>query len=65
MKIKVWYRITNLGDGSSSVQLYPTEELAWDGLNEDGFEVDDGWMADIPCEVDYYTINTEEYTDET
>ena len=64
MKLKVWYRITDLGDGSSSAQLYPTKELAWEGLDEDGFETEDGYTMDVPCEVDYSVIDTEEYTDE-
>lgn len=52
MKIKVWYRITDSGDGSSYVTLYPSEEEAREGLDEDGFKKG----AEVPCQVDYNTI---------
>lgn len=60
MKTKVWYRIVDLGDGSSSVGLYPTKELAWEGLDEDGFDS----FGEIPCQVDYTEINLEDFANE-
>lgn len=51
--IKVWTKITDLGDGSSSVRLYPTEALAREGLDEDGFEK----YAEVPCEIDYTLVD--------
>lgn len=51
MKIKVWMKITDCGDGSSNVELYSSEAKAMAGLDEDLFEVDDVARGDPPCEV--------------
>ena len=51
--IKVWTRITDHGDGSSGVKLYPTEALAREGLDENGFEE----YAEVPCEIDYTLLD--------
>jgi hypothetical protein len=53
MKIEVWMKITDCGDGSSNVELYSSEAKAMAGLDEDLFEVgedDDDWDH-VPCEV--------------
>ena len=55
MKIKVWCRITEAGDGSSFVNLYPTEAKAKEGLDEDLFELDEegeSW-SEYPVEIEW------------
>lgn len=47
-KIRVWSKITDLGDGSSSVSLYPNKALAREGLDDDDFEAG----GEVPCEID-------------
>lgn len=53
MKIKIWTRICDSGDGSSSVELFSTEKKAREGLDEDGYE--DGW--EYPYDVDSVLFN--------
>jgi len=55
MKIKVWIRVTDLGDGSRSFRGYHSEELAGEGIDEDGFGED----PETHCEVDYVIIDTD------
>ena len=59
MKLKVWMKITDCGDGDTLVKLFPSEETATEGLDEDGFKID-GPM-DTPCEINYTYIDTDDW----
>lgn len=48
MNIKIWIKTTDLGDGSTSSKLFPTEAEARKGLDSEGFE--EG--ANVPCEIE-------------
>lgn len=37
MKIKIWVRIQDLGDGSSASTNFKSREEAYEGFDEDGF----------------------------
>jgi hypothetical protein len=50
MKISIWTRTDDLGDGSSTVTLHATELAARKDLDEDGF--DTKGLMEMPCEID-------------
>lgn len=52
-KLKLWYQIIDLGDGSHTVKLFFTEDEAKWELDEDGFHPSN----DIPYEVDEVTLS--------
>ncbi len=56
MKVKVWIAITDLGDGSHSAKLFPSEEnlRSYYELDEDDFSPN----YDVPIEVISRTIET-------
>lgn len=56
MKIKVWIKSYDLGDGSHSFTCHPTEERARQGIDDDDLD-EDG----TPCEVDCDIIDISEY----
>lgn len=37
MKINIWKQIVDLGDGSSTTNIFPTRADAYEGYDEDGF----------------------------
>lgn len=57
MKIKIWTRTTDGGDGSSYVNLYTSKELARAGLDDENFvlpytdEFGDWEGSDRPVEI--------------
>jgi hypothetical protein len=57
MKILVWTKITDQGDGSQSVDLFATREEAVEGLDDELFEIDDKY-SDAPCQVEYSYLET-------
>jgi hypothetical protein len=61
MKLKVWMKITDCGDGDVLVELYPSQEAALEGLDSNGFEIGDDSCEDIPCAIDYAYIDTDDW----
>lgn len=49
MKIRIWKQITDLGDGSSSTQIFASREEAYEGYDDEGFDLT---YPEVPIEVD-------------
>ncbi len=49
MKIKIWKQIVDCGDGSTTTNIFPTKEEAFEGYDEEGFDLE---YPDIPIEVE-------------
>lgn len=61
-RIKIWIRVDDMGDGSSSASLFKTEAAAREGYDADGFELPDedgNSYSDVPAEFDYDIFDTE------
>ena len=61
-KIKVWIRTEDMGDGSSNVSLFPTEKLAKEGVDSDGFYIDeeDRQYQEVPMEISWCILGVNE-----
>ena len=65
MKIKVWTRIDDGGDGEHHVYLFSSKAEAVEGLEMDSPDADYGFDEyDDLVQISFTTIDTEEYTDE-
>ena len=65
MKIKVWTRIDDGGDGEHHVSLFSSKSKATEGLELDSPDDDYGFdeYGDL-VQISFTTIDTDEYTDE-
>lgn len=55
--IRVWTRITDAGDGSQYIELYPSKAAAREGLDDDDFPEGE----DMPVQIEYNDIETDDY----
>lgn len=64
MRIKIWTVITDGGDGSSYVCLFPTEAAARANLDDEDFMINEKgtkyeWIDDIPSKVSWEWFDTD------
>ena len=59
MRYRIWKQTIDLGDGSSSTNIFPTREEAFEGYDEEGFCLTS--CPEVPIEVEESFFDTTGY----